>query len=165
MATPLAPEKPSCDTFGGTFSDASSVVDPSTELAASYFNNLVAQLVAVSMTAPIAWARVTISGGTETLADHSAVWGDTAGVAPTPSKTATGDYTLTWASSYNDLRESPETPESHAVSIRCVQVSAQAASGISLSPRYVHTANTVRVRFYDKTDTLTDPAEFCVTVW
>jgi hypothetical protein len=35
MALPIAPELPSLDTFGGTFSDASSVVDAETELAAT----------------------------------------------------------------------------------------------------------------------------------
>lgn len=166
MALPIAPELPSLDTFGGTFSDASSVVDPATELAATHYNALVAHLVAISKTAPKAWVRVTISGGTPTIADHSAVWGDTNAVVPALTDNAAGDVTITWAASYDDLRESPETPESHAVSIRAAQLSCKAATAINLSTSYdLVSAVAVRCKFYDKTDVLTDPGEFTLTVW
>jgi hypothetical protein len=166
MALPIAPELPSLDTFGGTFSDASSVVDAETELAATHYNALIAHVVGISKTVPKAWARVTISGGTPTLADHSAVWGDTVGVAPTLTDNAAGDITVTWAASYNDLRESPETAESHAVQVRAAQLSCKAATAINLSASYdLVSAVAVRCKFYDKTDALTDPAEFTLTVW
>ena len=162
MTTPLAPQTPDVDTFGGTFTDADGVVDPETELSATYFNRLVAQTVMLSHTTPRAWARVTVSGGVATLADHDAVWGNTAGVAPTVTYVGTGEYTVEWDASYDDLQT---TPESHAVSLRCAHASGFKAAAARIVNARMADAVTAEVTVWNTAGSPADVDQFTVTVW
>lgn len=161
MTTPVLPDIADPTTFGGYYANLAPVVDPTTDVDALYFNRIIAQLAALAHTAPRAWAKVTISAGVATLADHDAVWGGTVGVAPVVSKNATGNYVVTWASAYNDLQQ---TPESHGVAFRagtltCIDTAVNLAEEISIA------SNVVTCKFYNKTDTLTDPAGFFLVMW
>lgn len=162
MPTPLAPQTPDADTFGGTFTDADGVVDPETELSATYFNRLVAQTVMTGHTAVRAWARVTVSDGVATLADHDAVWGNTAGVAPTATRTGTGVYTVEWAATHDDLQA---TPEEQTVSLRCAHASAFKASASRIVNARMADAVTAEVTTYDDAGSAADVDQFTVTVW
>lgn len=161
MTTPVLPEVADLDTFGGSFEDADAVVDPQTELSAAYFNRLVAQVAMLSHTAPRAWARCTVSGGVITLADHDAVWGAGAGVAPTPNRSGAGVYTVTWAASYDDLQA---TPESHNVSFRAAKASGDGAAA-RIVQGSLSSANVASVKSFDAAGAPVDVTEFVVMVW
>lgn len=161
MSTPLAPEIPSLDTFGGTFVNADAVVDPTTECDASFFNRLLAQVVMLSHTAPKAWVSCTVSGGTVTIVDHDAVWGNTSAVKPTVARTGAGIFTVTWASSYSDLQSTPET---HSLSIRACDAGGYAATPVFFN--YTITGTTqVTVLSLDAAGSSADPDEFTVRIW
>lgn len=162
MATPLLPEVADPTTFGGPFEDHTPVVDPVTDMAASYQNRLNAQAAMLSHTAARAWARCTVSGGVVTVADHDAVWGDTAGVKPTATYVGVGEYTVEWAASYDDLQA---TPESHAVSLRCVQVSAFKSAASRIVNGRLADAVTAEVTTYDAAGSPAEVDQFTVTVW
>jgi hypothetical protein len=160
MATPLAPETPSLDTFGAPYEDADSTVDPETEMAAEYMNRLVAQVAMLSHTAPKAWARFTISGSTATCVAHNAVWGDTNAVKPTATRVMVGQWGVAWAASYDDLQS---TPESHSVSIGACHV--EPYGNVVYHNSKPNTANTVTALFYNAAGTLTDPTDFAVWIY
>jgi hypothetical protein len=162
MTTPLLPEVADLDTFGGVFVDADPVVDPETDMAASYQNRINAQLAAASHTQPRAWARCTISGGVITLADHDAVWGSGAGVAPTAVYSATGVYTVTWAAAYDDLQD---TPEEHAVSLRAAVATGYAGTSARIVCASCTSAVVATVRAWDAAGTAADLTEFTVQVF
>lgn len=157
MTTPLLPDTASADTFGGTFANEDAVVDPETEVDASYFNRMIVQLVMGSYTATRARARCTVSGGVVTLAEHSAVWGDTAPVAPTAARTSAGLFTLTWAATYDDLQA---TPEAHSVNIRFPEASAYKSGAAMITNVRRTAANVLEVTTYDDAGAATDPDEF-----
>ena len=113
----ILPDNPDLSTFGGVFVDAEGVENPETEVAAAFYNAQLANNVAMSQTAVRAWADV----ASATLADHGAVWGSGAGVAPVVAGVA-GNFTVTWATTYNDINASD--PQSHTVNIRNPMVSA-----------------------------------------
>lgn len=161
MTTPLAPETPDADTFGGVFDNADAVVDPETELDASYFNRLLAQVVMLSHTAARAWARVT-AGAAPVVADHDAVWGTGASVAPTVVRSAVGVYTVSWASAYDDLQA---TPESHSVSLRACQGGVAHAGAARIHNESLASANTATIRCYDAAGAAADVDEFTLWVW
>lgn len=161
MTTPLLPDTATVDTFGGVFANEDGVVDPTTEVDASYINRLITQAVMASYTQPRAWARCTVSGGVITLAAHGAVWGDTAPVAPTAARTSAGLYTLTWATSYDDLQD---TPESHSTNVRAVVgVSAYNSTSFIAPTAAATAANVITVRTWDDAGAAADCTEFTVT--
>jgi len=160
MTTPILPEVASVSTFGGPFSNKDSVVDPETECDASFFNLLLVQLTMAGYTVPRAWARCTIAAAAITLADHSAVWGDTTGVKPTVARTSAGLYTVTWASTYDDLQATPET---HSFAIRAVLASG--ANGTTAAiVNATFSGNVVTVRGFDAAGVAAELTEFTVEV-
>jgi hypothetical protein len=93
--------------YGGVFVDAEAVGDPSSEIAARIDNRIhedVAQMtrvtgrVRVKFTTSAAVAPVSITPHT----DGRTVWGAGASFDPTISKTATGVYLITFATTYDD---------------------------------------------------------------
>lgn len=162
MSTPIAPETPDLSTFGAPYLDADAVVDPETEMAASAMNLLATQVVATGHTAPRAWALCTISGGVITLADHDAVWGSGAGVAPVAARSSAGVYTVTWASAYDDLQD---VPESHSTILRAAVASGYAAAGARIVNGYLSSAIVATVKAYDAAGVAADVDTFTVTVW
>jgi len=162
MTTPLLPDVPDLDTFGGTFVNAQAVVDPTTDMDAAFQNRLTAQLVMLSHTAPRAMARVTVAATVATLADHEAVWGNTGAVAPVVVRASIGVFTVTWASSYNDLQAAPEA---HTTGLRFVQATGYLSGAAIFVNGYLSGARVARVTVYDATGTPADPDEFTVTVW
>lgn len=161
MTTPLLPDTAGVSTFGGNeFADEDAVVDPETEVSATYLNRMTSQLAASAYTQPRAWVRVTVSGTTPTVAAHSAVWGDSPSVEPVPNRTGAGVYTLTWPTSVDDLQA---TPESHSVNIRCVL--GHSINGASaLVARWAYTsANVLTVTIHNLSAAATDPTDFSVS--
>lgn len=161
MTTPLLPDTPDPSTFGGPYQDADGVVDPETEVGATYLNRLIAQVAMAGHTVPRAWARCTVSGGVIALADHDAVWGAGGGVAPTVARSAQGVYTVTWAASYDDL-QSP--PESHTVSLRGAVASGYAAAGARIVNARLSSAVQATVKSFDAAGSAADVDELFVEV-
>lgn len=161
MTTAVLPEVADLDTFGGAFVDADAVVDPETEVAASYFNRLVAQAAMASHTLPRAWVRVT-AGSSPTVADHDAVWGNSDSVKPTVARSGAGVYTVTWASSYNDLQD---TPESHTVSIRAASANGSHSGALRHVQHELTSAVVVTVRSFNSGGSATDVDSFFLQVW
>lgn len=162
MATPLLPETADPTTFGGPFENHAPVVDPVTDMDAAYQNRLNTEVAMLSHTAPRAWVRCTVSGGAVTVADHEAVWGNGEALEPTATYVSTGKYTVEWAASYDDLQA---TPESHATSLRCCQVSAYKASASRIVNGRLSDAVTAEVTTYDATGSAAEVDQFTVTVW
>ncbi len=164
MATPLAPEKPTLDTFGAPYENFDAVVDSETEMDATFMNRMAAQLAMISMTAPIAWVRCTVSGVTLTVADHSANWGDTSAIKPTVNRDSAGVYNVSWAETYSDLQDTPET---HTVNIRAAQVSVEHGGS---GDRYAEYTIDYPYQVYVYTNNRADGAyadvdAFTLTVW
>jgi hypothetical protein len=161
MTTPVLPDTPDLDTFGGTFADADAVVDPETELAASYFNRLNANVVAASHTAIRAWVRVT-AGIAPSVADHDAVWGDGAGLAPVVARTGSGVYTVTWLTAYDDLQSQAEE---HQITIRSASVSVTHSGAARIIQHTLTSASVVTVNVYDAAGVAADCNAFHLSVW
>lgn len=100
--------------YGGVYVDARPVKNPTCEVSAAKFNRLcedVAQLTNPSPKALVIFT--TSSGGAATYAaaavTYRSVWGSSDSVKPAVAKTATGLYTVTFASSYTDGLGESET--------------------------------------------------------
>lgn len=161
MTTAVLPEVADADTFGGTFADADAVVDPETELAASYFNRLVTNVVAMSHALPRAWVRLTASAS-PSVVDHGAVWGSTNGVKPAVSRSSAGVYTVTWSASLYDLQA---TPEVHSISIRAASVSGSHSGAARILMWDLTSAVRVTVYSYDAAGAAADCDALFVQVW
>lgn len=102
----ILPAIPNESTFGGPYEDAAEgVADPTTDLEAAKYNALLANVRAASYTTPRAIVKVR----TNALDSYRAVWGDDVANEPTVVAVGTGHYTVTFASSYNDLQFTPES--------------------------------------------------------
>ncbi len=160
MATPVLPEIASPSTFGGNAHvDPDPVIDDESEVASIYFDRLVTQAAMASITQARAWARVTVSAGVATVADHGAVWGNTDAVKPVANRSAAGVFTVTWATAYDDLQA---VPESHSVNIRKPGGSAWTGAGAIIFNVKRTAANVLGVRCADAAGTAADPDEFSV---
>lgn len=161
MTTAVVPDIPDLDTFGGTFANADAVVDPQTELAAEYFNRLNANVVGVSHTATRAWVRVT-AGVAPSVADHDAVWGNGAGLAPAVARTGSGVYTVTWLTSYDDLQFQAEE---HAITLRAASPSVSHSGAFRHAQWTLTSAVVVTVNVYDAAGAPADCDAFFLQVW
>lgn len=100
------------DTYGGTFTDAEPVVDPTTQMAASYDMKRSADLAQLTRNVMKVWIRFETRGtnGALTISARSTIWGDTNAYDPTTAtRSAAGTYSLTWPASFNDLLATAET--------------------------------------------------------
>ena len=162
MTTPLLPEIADPTTFGGPFANHAPVVDPTTDMDASYQNLLNAQVAMLSHTAPRAWVRCTVSGGVVTVADHDAVWGNTSGVKPGHLRR---DGEL--HGRMGGVLQRPARTRRRATRSAC-GVLMRAGSGSSAA-RIVNSrlsdAVTAEVTAYDAAGSAAELDQFTVTVW
>jgi len=162
MSTPLGPEIPSRDTFGPAMKNYDAIVDPETDLDATHWNRITAQLAAVSQTAPKAVVTITIAAGIATVVQHRAQWGNDASVAPVVTRTSAGALTVVWPTLVNDLQAAPE---SHAVSIVGFVVSPTHGTQ-PMRYLYYHTnARAGSFNFLDNAGTATDPTEVTILAY
>lgn len=164
MAAPVLPDVAIPTTFGGPYADPDPVQDPTTEVASAFFNRMRAQVAMLSHTAPRAWVRVTVAAGVATLADHDAVWGNTAPVAPVVARLGAGSFTVTWAAAYTDLRDDGSA-ESHSVTIRAINVGLKTSGAILAHSYAISSPNIAGLNVYNSVSAGTDPAEFTLFVW
>lgn len=165
MSDPVAPSMPSPSTFGPPLQNFGAIEDPSTEMDARAWNNMRAQLAMISQTVPLAMVAIQYSGGVVTILRHSAVWGDTSGVAPTAVRNSAGSFTFQWATDYPDLRDDG-TAVAHAVSIRGATVTPGVTGSTKLVACYIlDNARTVSVNVFNDAGTLTDPNNLTLVIW
>ena len=152
----VLPDRDSLSTFGGALANYSDPVDPTTDEDAEWRNKYVANVAMMTHTVTRA-ARSFLgsTGGVTQIADpstgfvHDAVWGDGAGVKPTPSYVTTGTYELTWPSTVTD-----ELGTTHAVSIRRAWASVESSDGtLRLAEAKVSASQRVTVYTYERTAT------------
>jgi hypothetical protein len=110
------------DSYGAPYVNAASVGDPTTEQSAEYANRVFEDVAQMTRTAVRAWAAFeTSSGGAGALSsvDAISVWSEDA--SPTFAKSATGTYTITYETEYEDAlvgTESDSVAETEQVSFR-----------------------------------------------
>lgn len=103
--------------------DPNGVVNPRTEQSASFAENSLVDIAALTMVAPRAHVHV-LNANVAIINWHSAVWGDTDAVKPTISRTSAGVVVLTWALSggYPDLNPTPARKVYRTASFHWAQV-------------------------------------------
>lgn len=157
------PDILSTDDCGLPKNDFSFVTNPLTDESYEEHEAHVVGVAAMSHTAARALVYVNgDGGGNESIVDHRAVWGDTVGVKPTLTRNGTGDYTLTWASAYDDLNPTPARVVSHTVNIEfaVATITQDVVGHICVT----WTANTVTVKTYDAASAAAD-YDFVVAVF
>jgi hypothetical protein len=163
----MLPDRTLPGDYGLPFSDLDpmGVLDEETEQAASLYEAHAVDSSALTMVCPRAIAHVIV--GTSpffitSVADHTAVWGEAASVAPVVARNSAGNYTLTWdASGYPDLNPTPERQNTRAPAFRFAMACA-AQSGYA--PAVSWTSNTVTVAFTDDAGVAADTG-FVVMVY
>jgi hypothetical protein len=93
------PTRPSLTTFGAKRVDRSAVRSAIHDASARLVNLLRAYVAGLGQSSSRAWALCTVSGTTITLTAQGNGW---SGSAPTPLRTGTGVYTLTYAATVTD---------------------------------------------------------------
>ena len=92
--------------YGVPYVDQEAVSNPETQMAANKFNRLgedVAQMTRVAKKVDVVFTTSSVAGPTAVRpTSGKAQWGTGSPYRPTVSKTATGQYTVTWNSSYAD---------------------------------------------------------------
>jgi hypothetical protein len=112
------------ESYGAPWNDAEAATNPETEQAAAQANRMAEDLAQCTRTVPRAWiafATTVDPPGPITLTDATSVWGDSIATSPTIAKTATGTYTATYATSYDDAlvgTDSDEVSETEQVNFR-----------------------------------------------
>lgn len=122
------------------YEDFSFQVDPETDVPASVIEKFGVELSAISQTIGRVLVHVD-ADASPSIVSHRAVWGNTSAVAPTLTRNGAGDYTLTWAASYEDLNPTAAKRETHSVNFQFAGATLCAAGFIHT----VWTANTIRV--------------------
>lgn len=157
-----APDIDSIAVYGGVMADYANVEDPTTDLAAAYFNKLSASVAAMTHTAPRAVRRFVGNATTPTDPTsgfvHDSLWGSTSGVNPTIVRNGTGDYTITWATTQTD-----ELGVTHSLNFRYAKGWAEGATAYHVQCS-CPTLNTVNVKVFNATGTANDAAGVTLVV-
>lgn len=101
-------EPRSIESYGGPYANEGAVENPETQMDSSYGNRLLedaAQLTRPATRAVVVFDTTAVAGPYVYAASAISirtVWGSGTGNKPTVTKTATGRYTVAFASSYND---------------------------------------------------------------
>jgi len=140
------------------YEDFSFQVDPETDVRATVIEKIGVEISAMSQT--IGRAMVEVDASASDIIAHRAVWGNKAGVIPTLTKNGTGDFTLTWDSSYDDLNPTASKRVSHSPNFQLAggTINDLVAGCIAVG----FTANTVRVKTFTHAGAA---ADYDFTVW
>jgi hypothetical protein len=128
------------------YEDYSFQVDPETDVRAGVVENFAVEIAALSQTAGRAMVQVDADASPAIIA-HRAVWGNTAGVAPTLTRNGAGDYTLTWAASYDNLNPTPERQVTGSVNFQGAGASLNESGAGMIAVLF--TPNTIQVLTYN----------------
>ena len=98
--------------YGGPFLDAFVAENPETDLSASEGNRAfedTAQMTHTAVRAEVSFTTTVVAAPTTVVPTTNTVWGSGAGQLPTVAKTATGRYTVTYATTFADALGVNET--------------------------------------------------------
>jgi hypothetical protein len=152
--------------LGLPYSNYAPVANPEYDPDATYFETAFCAVAGMSHTAARAW--VVVSGAAASaglmVRDHAAAWGDTDAVKPTLARTATGAYTITWATSYVDLNPTVSRQATVATNLRACHSIANRATAAIITAYMTATggANVCYVRTYTHAGTA---ANMRFSVW
>jgi hypothetical protein len=93
------PTRPSLTSFGTKRKDRTPPRSAEHDVGAAFINLVRWTLAGLGQSSPRAWALCTVSGTSITLTAQGNAWH---GSAPTPGRSSTGVYTLTYAATYPD---------------------------------------------------------------
>ena len=99
-------------TYGAPFVDENAVSNPTTQESASLHNRLTEDVAQMTRACPRAWVQFktnTTSNPPAGDVTHVSVWGTGDAQKPTVTRTGTGLYTITYATTYADGLASTET--------------------------------------------------------
>ena len=154
--------------YGGAYSDAKPVQDPTTQVSAAYFNRMAEDLAQLTRMAPKAIIRWTgtASAGNITLnsADVRTLWGNGLSYAPTVSTAGgTGPYTVTFPTTYTDGLGNVETFNAYAAQI----FTGGGTSGALQGGIELTSANVITIYPYNQSGTASSWATDTITlvVW
>ena len=139
------------------YEDYSFQADPETDVPARVIEKVGVELSAISQTIGRAGVHVDAGVGPVVLS-HRAVWGNTSGVAPTVVRNGTGDHTITWAASYEDLNPTAAKRETHSVNFQFAH--AVLCGGVAGFIDVAWTANTITVLTWNSAGVAAD-IDFC----
>lgn len=91
--------------YSGPWVDAESIANPETEQPASSMNRIAedtAQMTRTVWRVHVKFATSAGANGAQAVVDSTSVWGEGVSFAPAIAKTATGTYTITYATEYDD---------------------------------------------------------------
>jgi hypothetical protein len=168
------PDISSLATFGGTMTNYSAVVDPTTDEDAKYRNRYACDVAMMGHTSVRAICRFLAVNGSDPTDStigfvHDALWGSLVAVKPTVARTGEGVWTVTWPSTVDDELTAEDASigggVTHSVSIRAAIAQGTAVSGVLKHATAEVTSSTVvTVRGFLADGTADDIAGSVVTV-
>lgn len=158
----ISPDTTTPETLGLPKDDYSFRANPRTEVSGDEYEALAVCVAAMSHTAPRAIVHVDADASAPSITKHRAMWGDTAGVAPTLTRTSAGKYVLTWEASYPDLNPTVDRQTDHFLNFEMAHVTPVGAVACSAAVEW--TANSVTISTFDSTDAAAD-IDFVVSVY
>jgi hypothetical protein len=156
----------SISSYGGPFFDAKAVKDPTTQLAAAFADRMFEDVAQLTRASGFTWFSfiTTLTAAVTTLsAANVAVasfFGSGSAQKPTVSKTATGTYTLTWPSTFDDALVGVAGMDGVAETQSVAFTFASGLNNMGATNGYARVtaiaSNVVTVKVYDTTDALSD---------
>lgn len=95
----------SVDQYGAPFQDQEVVANPVNEQAAAQYNRHAEDSAQMTRTSIKVWVKFATSAGAngaQSVVDSTSQWGEGNSYAPSIAKTATGTYTISYATEYED---------------------------------------------------------------
>lgn len=151
--------------YSGPFVDELAVANPTTEQSASSYNRHAedsAQMTRTSTKVMVKFTTTLTAGpAAVTVTDSTSQWGEGNSYKPTISKTATGTYTITYATSYDDAlvgtTGNEGVEETEQVSFRFVWGDALLTGGPSVGHvRCTSVDNVITAYVFDAAGSLSD---------
>ena len=94
------------ESLGGPFQDEEAIVDPTSEVAAAFYNRKAEDVAQMTGACGFSWfSFITQTSGASVSAANVAVsgmFGSGSAAKPTVARTGTGTYTLTWPTEFDD---------------------------------------------------------------
>jgi hypothetical protein len=151
------PTRPSLTSYGAKRQERTVVRSALLDIGMAFVNLVRWNEAGLGQSAPRAWALCTVSGTTITVTSHGNAW---QGAAPTPARTGTGVYTLTYAETYADADDVLQQPN-----LLGATVTPRAGANPLAADWDITDGRIVTVRlFRSSTDAATD-GSFFVSLW
>lgn len=157
----MLPDIDDLDTYGGELEDYAPAEDPTTDRSADAANQAFGSAAAATQVIPRAWARLVTHATTPTLATSNncdGTWPNVADNRPTPSRSATGVFVLTWPTTVLD-----SLGDSHTLNFRWARACVEGSTYVPVQCT-VTSANVVTVYTFNTSFAANDQAGKTVLV-